>query len=240
MTPAVPGARSPVWRRLGWLWLVVLVTAGCSPAEDPVSRPAAELPGEAAPVPAPAGPRIVFLGDSLTAGYGLTPAEAYPALVERRLRERGLDFAVVNAGVSGDTTAGGLRRLEWSLQGDVRVLVIALGGNDGLRGLPPAELERNLAAMIERARGRGVQVLLAGMEAPPNFGPDYTSEFRAVYAELAAEYGIRLIPFFLEGVAGVPALNLPDGIHPNAAGQERVADLVWRELETMLAPAATQ
>jgi acyl-CoA thioesterase I len=182
----------------------------------------------------------VFLGDSLTAGFGLPADQAYPALIGQRLKERGLGFEVVNAGVSGDTSAGGLRRLDWSLQGDVRVLVIALGGNDGLRGLPPAELKRNLEAMIDRARARDVDVLLAGMEAPPNFGGEYTREFRGVYAELARERGVRFVPFFLEGVAGVPALNLPDGIHPNADGHRRVADLVWRELEPMLAPPASR
>ena len=221
------------------------MAVACSPADEPA--PGARG-GSAAPVASRAaandaeldGPRIVFLGDSLTAGYGLDASEAYPALVQARLRNQGLDYHVVNAGVSGDTSAGALRRLDWSLQGDVRVLVIAIGGNDGLRGLPPAELERNLATMIERAQARGAQVLLAGMEAPPNFGPDYTREFRGVYAELAKRHGVRLIPFFLDGVAGVPGLNLRDGIHPNAAGQARVADLVWRELEPMLAPTATR
>lgn len=176
-------------------------------------------------------PRIVFLGDSLTAGYGLDPREAYPSLVADRLRAAGLGFDVVNAGVSGDTSAGGLSRLDWSLEGDVRVLVVALGGNDALRGLGTPELAGNLSRIIERAMARGVRVILAGMEAPPNLGPAYTSAFRAVYRDLAARYRVAFLPFLLDGVAGVPALNQADGIHPNAAGAKRVADLVWPYVE---------
>jgi acyl-CoA thioesterase I len=233
--------------------LVLVAVLGVSCAADPqpeadagAASAAAAPPGPAAAstapdsTPAAASPRIVFLGDSLTAGYGLAASEAYPAIISRRLQERRLDYEVVNAGVSGDTSAGGVRRLDWSLQGEVRVLVIALGGNDGLRGLPPAELGRNLAAMIERAQARGVDVILAGMEAPPNFGASYTREFRAVYTDVARRHDVTLVPFLLEGVAGVPALNLPDGIHPNAEGQRRLADLVWRELEPMLASPATR
>lgn len=179
-------------------------------------------------------PRIVCLGDSLTAGYGLSLDQAYPALLQRRLRDAGFPHEVINAGVSGDTSAGGLRRLDWSLRGKVDVLVVALGGNDALRGLPPAAMRQNLATIIERARRRGAKVLLAGMEAPPNFGAGYTRQFRAVYGDLAKEYQVALIPFFLAGVAGVPSLNQPDGIHPNAAGQRQVAELVWRALAPLL------
>ena len=145
---------------------------------------------------------------------------------------------MVNAGVSGDTSAGGLRRLEWSLQGNPRVLVVALGGNDGLRGLPPDELKKNLAAIIEAGQRAGLQVILAGMEAPPNNGPDYTARFRRVYPELAKTYDIPLIPFLLEGVAGDPALNQADGIHPNPEGARRVADTVWSALEPVLKSAS--
>jgi acyl-CoA thioesterase-1 len=181
-----------------------------------------------------ARPRIVFLGDSLTAGLGLPADQSFPSLVGKKLKERGFDYEVVNAGVSGDTSAGGVRRLDWSLEGDVRVLVVALGGNDGLRGLPPGDLKKNLAAILDRARERKIAVILAGMEAPPNNGPDYTREFRAVYEQLAAEYKVRLIPFLLQGVAGDAALNQPDGIHPNTRGAEIVAELVWKELEPAL------
>jgi acyl-CoA thioesterase-1 len=184
--------------------------------------------------------RIVCLGDSLTAGYGLAQSDAYPALLQERLRAAGYPHEVVNAGVSGDTSAGGLRRLDWSLRGNVQVLVLALGANDGLRGLPATDLSRNLTAMIQRAKSRGVAVLLAGMEAPPNFGPAYTRQFRQVYAEVARAEQVRFVPFFLDGVAGQPALNQADGIHPNARGQRMIADLLWREIEPMLESRQTQ
>jgi acyl-CoA thioesterase-1 len=184
-------------------------------------------------------PRVVCLGDSLTAGYGLSAADAYPAILQRQLREAGYDFDVVNAGVSGDTSAGGLRRLDWSLRGDVRVLIVALGGNDALRGLPPGELKANLARIVETAQDRHVRVILAGMEAPPNFGPAYTREFRGVYRSLASEHRVPLIPFFLDGVAGVAALNQGDGIHPNVEGQRRVAATIWRALQPVLGARAS-
>jgi acyl-CoA thioesterase-1 len=184
----------------------------------------------------PDGPRIVFLGDSLTAGLGLPESESYPALIQARLDEQGYDYQVVNAGGSGDTSAGGLRRMEWALDGDVRFLIVALGGNDGLRGLPPDDLQRNLSAIIEGGQARGATVILAGMEAPPNNGPTYTAAFRRTYPALAEKYDVALIPFLLEGVAGDAALNQTDGIHPNARGAAIVADTVWRALEPALAP----
>jgi acyl-CoA thioesterase-1 len=160
-------------------------------------------------------------------------------LLQRKLRSAGLDFDVVNAGVSGDTSAGGLRRLDWSLQGDVRVLVVALGGNDALRGLAPSELKGNLAAIIDRAQARRIRVLLLGMEAPPNFGDRYTREFRAVYRELARERRVTLIPFFLNGVAGIARLNQADGIHPTPEGQRRIAETIWPELRVLAASTTT-
>ena len=181
-------------------------------------------------------PRVVFLGDSLTAGLGLATDQNYPSLIAKRLKDNGFDYEVVNAGVSGDTSAGGLRRLDWSLDGNVRVLILALGANDGLRGLPPRELKKNLAAVLDRAREKKIPVILAGMEAPPNNGPDYTRDFRKVYSDLANEYGVRFIPFLLQGVAGDASLNQADGIHPNVRGAEIVADLVWKELEPVLRP----
>ena len=183
------------------------------------------------------GPRIVVLGDSLTAGLGLSPEDSYPARLQEQLESAGYELRVMNAGVSGDTTAGGLRRLDWALEGDVRILIVALGGNDGLRGLPVEQMKDNLSGMITAATARGVKVLLAGMEAPPNFGTDYTERFRCVFWELAAEHEIIFLPFLLEGVAGIPELNQPDGIHPNAEGAERVAAHVWSALESTL-PAA--
>jgi acyl-CoA thioesterase-1 len=185
----------------------------------------------------PAGrPRIVILGDSLTAGLGLPIEQAYPTLLQQRLNDANMPYEVVNAGVSGDTSAGGLARLDWSLQGDVRILVVALGGNDALRGLPIAELRANLSQIIERAQARHIAVMLAGMEAPPNWGRDYIVSFHKVYPELAAQYHVGLVPFLLLNVAGRETLNQNDGIHPTAAGARIVADNVW----TVLKPLAAQ
>jgi acyl-CoA thioesterase-1 len=171
------------------------------------------------------------LGDSLTAGLGVAKAASYPSLLQERLDAAGLDFEVVNAGVSGDTSAGGLARLDWALDGDVRVLIVALGGNDGLRGLPAEELQGNLAQIIERAQTRGITVILAGMEAPPNYGRDYIVSFHKIYPALAAKYRVALVPFLLQGVAGDETLNQRDGIHPTAAGARIVADNVWAVLK---------
>ena len=198
--------------------------------------PARGTPSPGADVPVAASsastrPRIVALGDSLTAGLGLPASSAYPALLAERLKDAGMDFEVVNAGVSGDTSAGGLERLDWALQGDVRVLIVALGGNDGLRGLPVEQLRHNLAQIIERAQARHIDVILAGMEAPPNYGRDYIVAFHKVYPELAAQYHVAFVPFLLQGVAGSESLNQRDGIHPTAAGARLVADNVWSVLK---------
>ena len=219
--------------------LVLVFTIGCSrQAESPQPAgpvPAAPATPQAPKAPdAPQAPKIVFLGDSLTAGLGLPSTQSFPSLIGQKLKEKGLEYEIVNAGVSGDTSAGGLRRLDWSLDGNVRVLIVALGANDGLRGLATSEMKKNLAAVLDRARERNVPVILAGMEAPPNYGPDYTREFRNVYSDLAAEYKVRFIPFLLQGVAGNASLNQGDGIHPNTRGAEIVADLVWKELEPEL------
>jgi acyl-CoA thioesterase-1 len=231
-----------------WLRLVVPVALVCASAcgarEDvPADHHDTPAPARsAAPSPAPTAaatrPRIVVLGDSLTAGLGLPIGQAYPALLQERLNKDGLKYDVVNAGVSGDTSAGGLSRLDWALDGDVRVLIVALGGNDGLRGLPPSELKANLGAIVTAAEARHLQVLLLGMEAPPNFGEAYTREFRAVYREVAHEHHAALIPFFLNGVAGIASLNQADGIHPTAEGQQKVADTIWPQLKTILRATA--
>ncbi|MGH9220510.1 MAG: arylesterase, partial [Vicinamibacterales bacterium] len=157
-----------------------------------------------------------------------------PTLIGKKLHQKGYDYEIVNAGVSGDTSAGGSRRLDWSLEGDVRALVLALGANDGLRGLPTDEMKKNLELVLDRAKSRNIPVVLAGMEAPPNNGPEYTRAFRQVYTDLAKEYDVRFVPFLLLGVAGNPSLNQGDGIHPNARGAEIVADLVLAELEPVL------
>ncbi len=179
--------------------------------------------------------KVVVLGDSLTAGLGLASNEAYPALLQGKIDSAGLPFEIVNAGVSGDTSAGGRRRLEWSLQNGARVLVVALGANDGLRGLPVEDMRRNLAQIIEIAQARRVNVILAGMEAPPNYGSEYAAAFRQVYSDLAAQYKVRLVPFLLDRVAGEASLNQADGIHPNVRGAEIVADTVWTALRPELA-----
>jgi len=180
--------------------------------------------------------RIVFFGDSLTAGYGVKPAQAFPALIEERLEKRGLDYEVVNAGVSGETSAGGLRRVDWVLREPVDIFVLALGGNDGLRGVDPASTRRNLQEIIDKVKAAhpGVELVIAGMRLPPNLGEAYTGEFRAVFPELARGNGATLIPFLLEDVGGRAELNLPDRIHPNAEGHKRIAETVWQALEPLL------
>ena len=215
---------------------MLAVLSTCSSRDE---RRETEPAGASVPRPTPAAaavnrPRIVILGDSLTAGLGLPREEAYTTLLQERLDAESLNYEIVNAGVSGDTSAGGLSRLDWALDGDVRVLLVALGGNDALRGLPIAELKGNLSTIIERAQQRGVQVVLAGMEAPPNFGQAYTVSFHQIYPDLAAKYGIPLVPFLLEGVAGIESLNQRDGIHPTAEGARKIADNVWPVLRPML------
>jgi acyl-CoA thioesterase I len=182
-------------------------------------------------------PVIVAFGDSLTAGYGLPESQSYTTLLQQKVNAAGYSYRVVNAGVSGDTSAGGARRLEWSLEGDVKYMILELGGNDGLRGLPVTELKKNLAQIIEAAQKRNIFVILAGMEAPPNYGAAYTSSFRQVYKDLAHQYSVLLIPFVLEGVGGNPQLNQPDGIHPNAEGEKVFTENVWRVLEPVLIKA---
>ena len=184
---------------------------------------------------AAARPRIVFLGDSLTAGYGLEKkSDSVPSLIQMHLDSAGYHYEVINAGVSGDTSAGGLSRLNWSLDGDVRVLVVELGANDGLRGLPVSAMKRNLDQIITRAKQRGITVLLTGMEAPPNYGATYTAEFRQAFTDLAREHKVPFVPFYLKGVAGIPSLNISDGIHPNASGTRIVEATIWRALEPLL------
>ncbi|MEM8964179.1 MAG: arylesterase [Acidobacteriota bacterium] len=179
-------------------------------------------------------PVVVFLGDSLTAGFGLSEEQAYPALIATRLAAEGRDVRVVNAGLSGDTTAGGLRRLDWLLSQEPDVVMVALGGNDGLRALALESTEANLRAIIEQSREVGAVVVLAGMLIPPNYGPEYTEAFAAIYPRLADEYEVVFIPFLLEGVAADPELNLPDGIHPNVAGQKILAETVYPVIESAL------
>lgn len=180
--------------------------------------------------------RIVILGDSITAGYGLDPSEAYPALLQQKIDAAKLPYTVVNAGVSGDTTAGGLRRLDWTLSRPTAVLIVALGGNDGLRGIAPKQTEENLAGIVQRARAKfpAIKVIVAGMEMPGNMGADFVAQFRAVFPRVAELTHAALVPFLLEGVGGVTALNQPDLIHPTADGQKRIAETVWPVLRQTL------
>ena len=216
--------------------------AGADPSADAAVEPAGEGGASATEEPAPAsaqdpasqGIKIVFLGDSLTAGYGLDEQQAFPFLVEQALAERLPSLRVVNAGVSGDTTAGGLSRLDWLLRQEPEILVVALGGNDGLRGLDPAASEQNLRQIVIKAREKGARVLLAGMLIPPNYGPEYTQAFADLFPRLAQELQVSFIPFLLEGVAGDPDLNQADGIHPTAEGQEILAQTVLKHLIPML------
>lgn len=222
------------------LWWIALGVVACGTGEprDGRSESALRAPVDAPPASlAPNGtdarPLLVVLGDSLTAGLGLAPEEAYPALLQKRLDQAAIGLRVVNAGVSGDTSAGGLSRLDLALAGDVRVLIVALGANDGLRAVPVEELERNLSTILARARERKIATLLAGMEAPPNLGRDYSDAFREVYPMLAARYRVARMPFLLDGVAGVSALNQPDGIHPTAEGARIIANRLWPLVEPL-------
>jgi acyl-CoA thioesterase I len=235
--------------RAGWLAVLLLGVApvACNRG-SPTPQSESQAPAAAVAPKAPASPKspddsgrpkIVVLGDSLTAGYGLLELQAFPALLQEKLNEDGYGWEVVNAGISGDTSAAGLQRLDWALdQGDVRILILELGANDGLRGLPVSEMKKNLAAIIDHAQSKSISVLLAGMEAPPNFGPEYTVSFRQVYRDLAKEHKVTLLPFLLDKVAGVATLNQSDGIHPNVEGARIVADTVWNVLKPMVDAAS--
>jgi acyl-CoA thioesterase-1 len=177
---------------------------------------------------------IVALGDSLTAGLGVASDEAYPALLQARLSQAGFDYRVVNAGVSGDTSAGGRRRLEWILRTRPEIVIVALGGNDGLRGLPVLALRDNLTVIVTRLRDAGARVLLVGMRVPPNYGAAYARDFAEAFDIVARRTSVAFLPFLLDGVAGDPTLNQPDGIHPNAAGQRAIAERVWLALRPLL------
>lgn len=219
---------------------LVLGLAGCDPKSETTqtlrdakptttaSRPAAK--------PVDGQKTILFFGNSLTAGYGVEPAQAFPALVGKHLDSVGLKYKVVNAGLSGETTAGGKSRIGWVLRQPVAVFVLELGGNDGLRGIPLKSTRANLQAIIDTVRRKSpdAKLVLAGMQIPPNLGPDYTRQFRDLYPDLAEKNGAVLIPFLLEGVGGIPRLNQPDGIHPTPAGHRLVARTVFNILEPVL------
>jgi acyl-CoA thioesterase-1 len=219
---------------------LLLFAVGCSVRDAACGRPLDKEPviteEERAAATGVEAPRveIAILGDSITAGYGLLQDESFPSMLQQKFVDDGYGrVEVVNAGVSGDTTAGGLRRLEWVLEPSVRILVVALGANDALRGQSPASTQENLEKIIQAAQAKGVQVLIAGMEAPPNLGEEFRAQFRAIFPALAAKYKIKLLPFLLEGIAGVEALNQADGIHPTMEGQRMIAEMMYPLLQPM-------
>ena len=188
-------------------------------------------------MPASIDPKVIlFFGDSLTAGYGLSTEEAFPALVEKKCLTNGTPCKVINAGLSGETSAGGLTRIDWILRQPIDVFVLELGANDGLRGLPLDQTKKNLQAIIDKVKAKypDVKIVIAGMMVPPNMGPDYTSNFKKIFPELAGKNNATLIPFLLEDVAGYEKLNLADGIHPNQEGHKIVADNVYKALSGLL------
>jgi acyl-CoA thioesterase-1 len=218
---------------------LVLASCGGRSGADESNPSGSPVPVPAAAAPDDRRPKVVVLGDSLTAGLGLVESQSFPSLLQKKADAAALEFEIVNGGVSGDTSAGGLRRLDWALQGDVPVLIVALGANDGLRGLSVFEMKQNLGRIIQEGRQKGAVVILAGMEAPPNYGQEYAMSFRQAYRDVALEYKVPFIPFLLDKVAGVATLNQADGIHPNAQGAAIVADTVWAVLGPILEQIST-
>jgi acyl-CoA thioesterase-1 len=223
------------------LWVTLIFccgvsSLGCRGSAEP-SKPADPVKAGQHPTQNGAPSKaILFFGDSLTAGYGIDPAYAFPSLIQEKIRANGWNFEVISAGVSGETTAGGLRRVDWVLQRPVDVFVLELGANDGLRGHPVENARENLQAIIDRVKSKYPQtrIVLAGMQIPPNLSREYTARFRDIFPELARKNNAELIPFLLDGVGGVPRLNLPDGLHPTPQGHEIVAENVWQVLEPVL------
>ena len=219
---------------LGYSWLVLL-SCQSSTAND--KAPEVSGQSEEQAVVENADEKVIlFFGNSLTAGYGLAEEESFPSLIQGKIDEQGLAYKVVNAGLSGETSAGGLGRIDWVLNQPVDLFVLELGPNDALRGLDLGETRKNLRQILERVQAThpGIPMIVVGMMAPPNMGADFTNEFASIYPDLASEYDAGLVPFLLEGVAGDPDLNLNDGIHPNAEGQKIVASNVWQVLESYL------
>ena len=224
-----------------WLIPVLLLFIACSSktknSEENIQASTSEKQEVQSTQETTAEQNIIFFGNSLTAGYGVDPSEAFAGLIQERIDSLDYDYNVINAGVSGETTATGLSRVEWVVKRQpVDVFVLELGGNDGLRGLNPEETKKNLISIIEKVRDihPKVEILLAGMMIPPNMGEDYANEFKKIYAEIAEEKDVKLIPFLLKDVGGIADLNLPDGIHPTPAGHKIVAETVWEYLKPLL------
>lgn len=218
------------------LFLFILLFPSCANEETGSTAEEKTTTAETSMETAQKPKKIIFFGDSLTAAYGLDPGEGFPAIIQSKLENSGYNFQVVNAGLSGETSAGGNERVDWVLQQSVDIFVLELGANDGLRGLDPDMTFENLQAIIDKVKTKApeAQIILAGMEAPPNMGQEYTTDFRTVYKRLAEKNNLPLIPFLLKDVGGIPELNLPDGIHPNREGQKIVAENVWEVLQPLL------
>lgn len=230
----------------GLFLLILIVLSGTSCATDSTNASSKKVPVEATPAPSselatPAtkskAKTIIFFGNSLSAGYGLDPSQGFVGLIEKRIDSLNLNYKVINAGNSGETTSGGKERVEWILENyQPDIFVLELGGNDALRGLPVVEAETNLQSIIDAVNEKypTAKILLAGMMAPPNMGSEYTTKFAAMYPRLAKKNKVALIPFLLDKVGGQPELNLPDGIHPNIEGHQIVRETIWKELKKML------
>lgn len=226
-------------RDLFYTAFISLVFVSCQTNTDTKQDSAknTQQPTAQADASQPQSPKtILFFGNSLTAGYGLDPSEAFPALIQKKIDSLNLPYKVINSGLSGETTAGGKSRISWVLREKVDVFVLELGGNDGLRGIDVESTRQNLQAIIDtvKVKNPDTRIVIAGMQIPPNMGPDYTARFRDIFSTLAQKNNTALIPFLLEGVGGIPALNLPDGIHPTAEGHKIVAGNVWNVLQPIL------
>jgi len=213
--------------------IVLLSLLSCSERVEPPSEPTTST-ASPAPTVADTRPVIMAFGDSLVAGYGLAQSESFPSRLQQKLDTKGFKYRVVNAGVSGDTSAGGVRRIDWAMKQSPEIMIVELGANDGLRGQPTAELKKNLSTIVKQSLDGGAKVILIGMEAPPNLGPDYTQEFRQVYRDVAREFHVPLMPFFLMDVGGIASLNQGDAIHPNAQGVDIIVENFWKVIEPML------
>ncbi len=217
-------------------FLLCLLLLSCGDTKTKKEQPVSRQEATPSKVGIPSKSTILFFGDSLTAGYGLELEQAFPALVQQRLDSLELPYVTINSGISGETSTGGLNRIDWVLRQNVSVFVLELGANDGLRGIPLDETKANLQKIINTVKTKNpeTKIVLAGMQIPPNMGPEYTSTFRTIFPQLAQENSIPLIPFLLENVAGIPELNLEDGIHPTAKGHQMVMENVWKVLKEVL------
>lgn len=223
----------PIIKTVLFLFFTAFIAA-CGSSSEKKEAETQEATGQQ--TPSATQKTILFFGNSLTAGYGIEQDDAFTGLTQSRIDSLELNYRVINGGLSGETTAGGLSRLDWFLEDEPTIFVLELGGNDGLRGILPSESKKNLLGIIDKVRAKypDTKIILAGMQIPPNMGQDYTDEFKNIYPEVAAEKNVTLIPFLLEGVAGNPDLNLPDGIHPTEAGHKIVFETIWTTLKDFL------